>query len=362
MIRSAVTSQFDGGGVGAGLLLTLGGWAPPPSGAEFLEAPKKFVGPNKLAPKVAEKSLDWPKTWRKSWPHHFRGWQVGGPWGGGNPPPWGAELQKGSRGLGGGGGRTANTPPGPPGADVRGRQCLHESRRKGFEQEWGPVWGVSSLLSPSRTGRSVWALPQDDEPRKSGGSDGARGIGRAGLWRQRTNAASASPGPPAGPCPPPPWSTHATCLSTAQPLCNEIDRQRQPDHIGARGGLGGIIFPHGTALVHYRDRMGRPCGQVRGDGQTGLVVPPLHFGGDLHFGDVDPERRGHPRRDLTSTAVVCDVHNPWGRRQDGETQRSQHPSESHRQLPSVRHSGHLAPCGPPNGGAVSVWGCESVGL
>ena len=34
-----------------------GGWTPPPTGADFLEVPKKILGLNQLAPKAPEKVL-----------------------------------------------------------------------------------------------------------------------------------------------------------------------------------------------------------------------------------------------------------------------------------------------------------------
>ena len=49
---------------------------PPPSGAEFQEAPKapkKIVGLNELAPKAPEKNFDWPKIRKETGPNRLKG-------------------------------------------------------------------------------------------------------------------------------------------------------------------------------------------------------------------------------------------------------------------------------------------------
>ena len=75
---------------------------PPPlplSGAEFLEAPKKIFGPNRLALKAPEKIFDRLKARRKIWSNILSGGGGGGRMVGGwcgtprpPPPPSGAEL------------------------------------------------------------------------------------------------------------------------------------------------------------------------------------------------------------------------------------------------------------------------------
>ena len=60
---------------------------PAPGGAEFLEAQKKFSGPNRSAPKGASEIFDRLKARRKIWPNVLRGKEGGGwvglRWGGG---------------------------------------------------------------------------------------------------------------------------------------------------------------------------------------------------------------------------------------------------------------------------------------